>query len=80
MILNQTSVDLQLLSDDQRIHLLRRVGDRYRPVTSQADWPTYHGQLGGNRYSTLDQIDKGNVARLAPRWIVHAGRRRAAAR
>ena len=33
------------------------------------DWPTYHGQLGGNRYSTLDQINPGNIGRLAPRWI-----------
>jgi alcohol dehydrogenase (cytochrome c) len=38
-------------------------------VTSQADWPTYHGQLSGNRYSALTKIDKSNVARLAPRWI-----------
>ncbi len=33
------------------------------------DWPTYHGQPGGNRYSALDQITPHNVARLAPRWI-----------
>ncbi len=68
LALNQTSMDLQLLSDDQQIHLLRRVGERYRPVTSQADWPSYNGHPGGNRYSTLDQIDKTNVARLAPKW------------
>ena len=68
VILNQSAVDLQLLTDDKRIHLLRRVGDRYRTVTSQADWPTYHGQPGGNRYSAIGQIDKGNVARLAPKW------------
>jgi len=70
LALNQTSADLQLLSDDQRIHLLRKVGDRYRPVTSQADWPTYNGQIGGNRYSALDQIDKRNVTRFTGtlRW------------
>ena len=68
VILNQTTSDMQLLTDDKRIHLLRRVGDRYRSVTSQTDWPTYHGFPGGNRYSPLDQIDKSNVARLAPRW------------
>jgi len=73
LALNQTSVDLQLLSDDQRIHLLRRVGDRYRPVTSQVDWPTYNGQIGGNRWSALDQIDKRNVTRLSPRWIYSLG-------
>jgi alcohol dehydrogenase (cytochrome c) len=32
------------------------------------DWPTYNGQPGGNRYSSLDQINMGNVSRLAPRW------------
>jgi len=68
LALNQSSVDLQLLSADKRIHLLRRDGERYRAVTSQADWPTYHGQLGGNRYSPLDQISTHNVSRLAPAW------------
>ena len=33
------------------------------------DWPTYHGQLSGNRYSPLDQITPRNVGQLAPRWI-----------
>jgi len=33
------------------------------------DWPTYHGQLSGNRYSTLDRITPRNVSQLAPRWI-----------
>ena len=33
------------------------------------DWPTYHGWLSGNRFSTLDQITPRNVRRLAPRWI-----------
>jgi alcohol dehydrogenase (cytochrome c) len=32
------------------------------------DWPTYNGQTEGNRYSPLDQINIGNVSRLAPRW------------
>jgi PQQ-dependent dehydrogenase (methanol/ethanol family) len=32
-------------------------------------WPTYHGNESGNRYSSLDQINAGNVARLAPRWM-----------
>ena len=35
----------------------------------KGDWPTYHGQLGGNRYSALDRITPGNVGQLAPRWI-----------
>jgi PQQ-dependent dehydrogenase (methanol/ethanol family) len=32
-------------------------------------WPTYHGNASGNRFSPLDQINSGNVARLAPRWM-----------
>jgi alcohol dehydrogenase (cytochrome c) len=80
-VLNEGMSDLQLRTDDQRIHLLRKTtgpspgsrefpaGDRYRAVTSQRDWTTYHGDPGGNRYTTLTQIGKSNVARLAPRWV-----------
>jgi alcohol dehydrogenase (cytochrome c) len=69
VVLNQTSLDMQVLHDDGRVHLLRKTGDRYRAVTSQADWPTYHGNLSGNRYTELDQIDRSNVAKLAPRFL-----------
>jgi len=33
------------------------------------DWPTYHGNLSGNRFSPLNQINTSNVERLAPRWM-----------
>src|SRR4030088_1532962 len=33
------------------------------------DWPTYHGQLSGNRFSPLDQINASTVQRLAPKWM-----------
>jgi alcohol dehydrogenase (cytochrome c) len=33
------------------------------------EWPTYHGSLNGNRFSSLDSINTGNVARLAPSWM-----------
>jgi alcohol dehydrogenase (cytochrome c) len=69
LVLNHSLADMQLRTDDNRIHLLRAAGDRYRPVTSQTDWPTYNGQFGGNRYTTLTQIDKSNVSRLAPKWV-----------
>ena len=65
-MLNQGVADLQLLGDDRRIHLLRKSGERYRPVTSQSDWPSYNGQTTGSRYSTLAQITKGNVGRWRP--------------
>ena len=32
-------------------------------------WPAYNGDPGGNRYTALTQIDKTNVARLAPKWM-----------
>ena len=35
----------------------------------RSDWPSYNGDLGGNRYTTLRQIDKSNVKRVAPKWI-----------
>lgn len=42
------------------------------PVVDPArsrDWPTYHGDLSGNRHSPLDQIHAGNVAGLRVAWI-----------
>src|ERR1700720_287677 len=69
-VLNEGLSELQLRTDDERIPLLRNAaGGRYRAVTSQRDWVTYHGDPGGNRYTTLTGIDKTNVARLAPRWV-----------
>jgi alcohol dehydrogenase (cytochrome c) len=69
LVLNRTHEDVQLLGDDQRIRLLRADGERYREVTSQADWPSYNGGPNGSRYSGLEQITRGNVQRLAPKWI-----------
>jgi alcohol dehydrogenase (cytochrome c) len=68
-VLGEGFNDLQLRTDDQRVHLLRRAGDRFRAVTSETGWPTYNGEPGGNRYTTLAQIDKRTVSRLAPQWI-----------
>ena len=68
-VLNQGFDDLQLLTADNRVHLLRRAGDRFREVTSSTDWPGYNGEPGGNRYTTLAQITKANVARLGPKWV-----------
>lgn len=54
---------------DGRLHLLRKLaGGKFREVTSQAGWPTYNGDIGGNRYTSATQIDKSNVTRVAPRW------------
>src|SRR5205807_8379650 len=45
------------------------LGDRYREVTSQNDWPGYNGDPGGNRYTKISQITPANVGRLGPKWV-----------
>ena len=57
LVLSQSVGEMQLLTDDHRLHLLRREGERYREVTSDVDWSGYNGDPGGNRYSTLSQIE-----------------------
>ena len=61
--------DLQVRSTDGRVHLLRRSGSAVREVTSETPWPAYNGDPRGNRYTTLKEIDRTNLARLAPRWM-----------
>jgi alcohol dehydrogenase (cytochrome c) len=65
----RTSRELQLRTDDQHIHLLRKSGAEFREVTSQSDWPSMHGQLSGNRYTAMTQITPSNVAKLAVKWV-----------
>ena len=67
--IGSTSRELQLRTADQRIHLLRKAGGKYREVTSQVDWTSYHGQLSGNRHTAMTQIGKANVSRLALQWV-----------
>jgi alcohol dehydrogenase (cytochrome c) len=78
VVLGEGSDDLQLRAADGRVHLLRRLApagrrdaadDRVREVTSETPWPTYNGDPRGNRYTTLTEIDRDTVARLAPRWM-----------
>jgi alcohol dehydrogenase (cytochrome c) len=68
-VLNRSADDMQVLADDGTLHLLRKDGSDYRRVTSDVDWPTYHGAPHGNRYSPVDQINRATVERLAPAWI-----------
>jgi alcohol dehydrogenase (cytochrome c) len=68
-VLGEGFDDLQLRTDDSRVVLLRRAGDRFRAVTSDVGWPTYNGDPGGNRYTTATEIDRNTVSRLAPRWL-----------
>lgn len=74
VLVNEGSTDMQLRETGGKIRLLRKVdGGRYRLVTSQKDWPTYNGEPGGNRYSTLTQINKNNVTKLSPAWLFPFG-------
>ena len=66
MSVNRSFEDMQVRSADGRMHLLRKEGPRYREVTSQTDWPSYDGDLRGNRFSPLSQINKNNVGRMTP--------------
>ena len=68
-VLGEGFDEVQLRTPDQRVHLLRRAGERFREVTSDTDWPTYNGDPRGNRYTTLTEINKDTIARLAVRWI-----------
>lgn len=65
----QTAREMQLRTSDGRIHLLRKAGSQYREVTSQVDWVSYHGQFSGNRHSSMSQIGKSNVSKLALKWV-----------
>jgi len=69
LVIRQSFEDLQLRLPDGSIRLFRRAGDRFRPVSSETDWPSHDGDLRGYRYTGLTEIDPGNVAKLAPRWI-----------
>ncbi len=35
------------------------------------DWPTYHRDAGGTRFSPLDQITPANVSKLQLAWTYH---------
>ncbi len=36
-----------------------------------ADWLSYNGDYTGRRYTSLDEVSPGNVARLRPQWVFH---------
>jgi quinoprotein glucose dehydrogenase len=41
---------------------------RPAPSTAQGEWPTYHGDLAGSKYSPLDQINRDNFSKLKVAW------------
>src|SRR3984957_12938797 len=43
------------------------------PQANPADWPMYNRDLGGTRFSPLQQIDASNVATLKQAWTYNLG-------
>ena len=43
-------------------------------LSAQTDWPVYGHDPGAARFSPLNQINTGNVARLQRAWIFHTGK------
>ena len=41
---------------------------------AETDWPTYGNDPGAMRYSSLRQIDAGNVQRLKLAWTFRTGK------
>jgi alcohol dehydrogenase (cytochrome c) len=70
IMMAQSDFDATLLGD-RRFHLLARDGAVFRekPIEPKSDWLQYDGGVDGNRYSTLDQINRENLSRLAPAWV-----------
>lgn len=70
MVVAESFEDAALKTDDGKLHLLRRAeGARFHEVTSEVDWTTYNGNIGGNRFTALSQITKANIKHVGPRWI-----------
>ena len=40
----------------------------FTPSSKAQDWPVYGGDPGGMKYSSLNQIDRSNVAELELAW------------
>src|SRR5260221_13129403 len=40
---------------------------------TRENWPHYGGQTSAWRYSAIDQVNAGNVAKLAPVWAFQTG-------
>ena len=47
------------------------------PRNPAAEWPMYNRDLGGTRFSPLNQINARNVDRLVPAWSYKVGKVRA---
>ena len=72
------AVDFRTLSDLAGKAPAVAKGVNYKRILKARDaephnWITYYGAYDGQRYSTLDQINVGNVKSLTPAWVFQAG-------
>ena len=74
-LLNRSADDMQVLADDGTLQLFRKDGSRHRRVTSQVDWPTYHGAPHGNRYSPVGSNQPHHGRASCARLDLHVFRR-----
>lgn len=51
---------------------IQTTGPTFAQIAAPADgeWPSYHGNLSGNRHSPLKQVNTANVEKMSPAWIV----------
>jgi alcohol dehydrogenase (cytochrome c) len=70
-IRNEDDFSTQMSTADGELHLLSRVGNHYheKAIEPKSNWATYNGNLSGNRYSTLEQINTSNVSKLSLDWL-----------
>jgi len=70
-VLNESGFDAQVQTEDGKIHLLRREGDKFREakIEPSVDWESYNGSDTSNRHSALDQVNRENIDQLAPKWF-----------
>ncbi len=62
--------DLDLSGHDAGV---RRGASGSKPGQRDVDWPVYTGQVEGQHYSPLTQINRTNVTKLKVRWTYDTG-------
>ncbi len=53
--------------------LLAQVGRPQSPAYQAGEWPSFNGDLGANRFSSLSEINSGNVGKLRPACTYDTG-------
>jgi alcohol dehydrogenase (cytochrome c) len=65
----RTKLSLVVLS----LGLLAQAARAQSPGSQAGEWPSYNGDLGANRFSSLSEINSGNVSKLHPACTYETG-------